>query len=301
MKILQTRAGQWLIFWVLSFIWGSSFILMKKGLIAFPPDVMASLRIGFTFLFFLPIAIRNLDKISKSNLKSLLIVGYIGNFFPAILFGIAETHISSALAGMINATTPFFTWLAGMLLYRSRANLKAIAGLVIGFIGTLGLVTDNPLRFFDSWNLYAILVLVATLFYGINTNELKYKLKDLDALAIVSLAFLFAGPTAIFWLIVRGFPVKYISSPAFYKSFFAIMTLAFFSSFVALILFNYFVKYTNTLFASSITYAIPIFAIIWGLLDGERILWWQYLFMLLVIAGVYIINQGKTYKIEANE
>lgn len=269
---------------------------MKKGLLALPPDVMASLRIAFAFLFFLPLAIKYLPKISLREVKSLFVVGYIGNFFPAILFGYAETHISSALAGMINATTPFFTWIAGILLYRARANKLAIIGLIVGFIGTLGLITKNPADFLHSWNVYALLVLVATSFYGINTNELKYKLHDLDALGIASLGFFFAGPTAIIWLLLRGFPMHYVHHQMFWDSVLAVMVLAFFSSFIALMLFNHFVKYTNTLFAASITYAIPIFAIFWGLLDNEYIPWWQYLFMLIIIAGVYIVNKGKTYQ-----
>ncbi len=292
MKILETKAGQWAVFWLLSFIWGTSFILMKKGLMALPPDVMGTLRIAFTFLFFLPFALKNLHKINRRNIKSLLIVGYIGNFFPAILFGIAETHISSALAGMLNATTPIFTWIAGLLLYRQRTNILAIAGIVIGFIGTLGLVTDNPAKFFESWNVYAAYVLLATLFYGINTNELKYKLKDLDAISIVSLGFFFTGPTAIVWLVARGFPAKYQAHPEFWNSVLSVFVLAFFSSFVALIFFNYFVKYTSAVFAASITYAIPIFAIFWGLLDGEVIPWWQYVFMLITIAGVYLVKKA---------
>ncbi len=293
MKFLESRTGQWITLWILSFIWGTSFILMKKGLLALPPDVMATLRIAFTFVFFLPIAIPRLKNITKDNIKSLMTVGFIGNLFPAVLFGFSETRINSALAGMLNATTPIFTLIVGWLFYKAKTKPVAVVGVLIGFIGALGLVSDNPANFFKSWNFYAALVLLATLFYGINTNEIKYKLKDLDALSVVSLGFFFAGPWAILWLLIRRVPQAYISHPQFWYSFWAVFILAFFSSFIALIIFNYLIKYTSAIFTASVTYLIPVFAIFWGLLDGEVIPWWQYLFMILTIAGVYLVKRAE--------
>ncbi len=290
MRILEKKYGQWLIFWVLAFIWGTSFILIKKGIEVFPPDIVGTLRISFTFLFFLPFALNNLHKITRQNIKSLLVVGFIGNLFPAILFSIAETRLPSALAGMLNATTPIFTWIVGISLYRSRTHPLAILGIAVGFLGTIGLMVNDFSNIIHGWNVYGLFVLLATFFYGLNTNELKYKLHDLDALSIASLGFFLSGPFAIAYLLVRRFPFAYVHVPQFSNGLLAVMLLAFLGSFLALILFNHFVKSTSAVFAASITYVIPIFALMWGLLDGERILPHHLISMIIIIAGVYLVN-----------
>ena len=297
---LDKKYGQWLTLFLMSFIWGTSFILMKKGLLALPPDVMAMLRITFAFLFFLPLALKNIKKINRQNIVPLLIVGFIGNFFPAILFATAETQISSALAGMLNATTPIFVWLTGILFYKAKTSKIAIAGIIIGFIGTLGLLTDDPRNFFDSWNFYALLILLATLMYGFNTNNVKYKLHDLDAISISSLGFFLVGPFAIIYLAIKGYPQNFVSHPDFWLSTGSVAALAFFSSFLAIMLFNLFIKHTTAVMAASVTYIIPIFAIFWGVLDGETIPVHQYIFMAITIIGVYLVNKEK-YKDEPAE
>ncbi len=293
MSLLDRKTWQLLTLLLLSFIWGTSFILMKKGLLAFPPDVMAALRIACAYIYFLPLALRSLPKLNKKNVKSLFIAGFIGNYFPAIFFGISEQHISSALASMLNATTPIFTWLIEIIFYGASTSVLAVMGIFIGFIGTMGLITKNIHHFFTNWNFYAMMVLIATLFYGINTNEIKHKLKDLDALAVASLGFFMAGPFAIIHLLIRGFPLHYMHHPYFKISLFSIMILAFFSSFIAIIIFNILLKHTSAIFTSSVTYIIPAFGIFWGLLDGEKIPTYQYLFVIITIFGVYLINKAK--------
>ncbi len=290
MGILEKKYGQWLFFWILAFIWGTSFILIKKGIEVFPPDIVGTLRIAFTFFFFLPFALKNLHKITRHNIKSLLIVGFIGNLFPAILFSIAETRLPSALAGMLNATTPIFTWIVGISLYRSRTHPLALLGIAIGFIGTIGLMVTDINHIFRGWNLYGLFVLLATFFYGVNTNELKHKLHDLDALSIASLGFFLSGPFAIVYLLFRRFPMAYTALPNFTNGLLAVMLLAFLGSFLALILFNNFVKYTSAVFAASITYVIPIFALMWGLMDGETIAPHHLIAMIIIITGVYLVN-----------
>ncbi len=298
MSILEKNYGKWLVYWTLAFIWGTSFILIKKGVEAFPPDIVGTLRIAFTSIFFLPWALKNIHKISRKNIKSLLIAGFIGNFFPAILFSIAETHIPSALAGMLNATTPLFTWIVGILIYKARTSIITFIGIFVGFIGAIGLVINDFNNIFSGWNVFALFVLLATLLYGINTNELKYKLKDLDAISIASLSFFLTGPVAIIYLLARHYPMAYIHNPVFWKGNLAIITLAFFSSFIAMILFNHFVKYASAVLSASITYAIPIFAIFWGVVDGEKIHIHQIIAMIITITGVYLVNSNIDIKIK---
>lgn len=274
----------------LSFIWGASFILIKKSLLAFTPYQSGALRISFAFIFFLPIALQQLKKIKKENITRLLVVGFIGNFFPAFLFAYGETIVTSTLASMLNSTTPIFVLIVGLILYRTKTKWQNVLGVSIGFLGTLGLVVKSSSSIFSGWNFGAIIILIATFFYGINTNEIKFKLKQLDGISISSLSFLFIGPVAIFYFLSSDMHSAYVSE-FFWKSIGALIILSFFGSFIAVIIFNTLIKYTTPIFAASVTYLIPIFAIGWGFIDGEQITLLQIFSILIVLAGVSLVNK----------
>ncbi len=277
----------------LAFVWGTSFILMKKGLQSFTNLQVGGMRIFFSFIFFLPLIFKHLRKINKSNLKSLLVVGFIGNTVPAFLFATAQTQISSSVAGILNSLTPIFTLLAGILLYANKVRWLSIAGLAIGMTGAVGLiisVNNNGLQ--ASNNFYGLFVVIATICYGINVNEIKFRLKDLDGIAIASLGFVFIGPITGAYLAFSDF-TEAVNSPDMIHSLLAVAGLAFFSSFIAIMVMNILIKYTTTLFAASVTYIIPIFAVFWGLLDGEGFLIIQVFWALVIFAGVYLVNKRK--------
>ncbi len=274
----------------MSFIWGASFILIKKSLLAFSAYQSGALRIAFASVFFLPFAIKRLKKFSKSNIKSILISGFIGNLFPAFMFAYGELTISSSLASMLNSTTPIFVLVVGLVLYKTTANWQNIVGLLIGFVGTLGLVIKDPTSITSGWNFGALVILGATFFYGINTNEIKYKLKDLDGFTIASLSFLIIGPSAFLFFLTTDISAA-INSPFFWTSTAALGVLSFFGSFIAVILFNTLIQYTNPVFTASVTYFIPIFAIFWGILDGDNITVIQIISIIFVLGGVSLINK----------
>lgn len=287
---LNKKIWQWTALLTLSFIWGASFILIKKSLLAFTPYQSGALRISFAFIFFLPIALQQLKKIKKENITRLLVVGFIGNFFPAFLFAYGETIVTSTLASMLNSTTPIFVLIVGLILYRTKTKWQNVLGVSIGFLGTLGLVVKSSSSIFSGWNFGAIIILIATFFYGINTNEIKFKLKQLDGISISSLSFLFIGPVAIFYFLSSDMHSAYVSE-FFWKSIGALIILSFFGSFIAVIIFNTLIKYTTPIFAASVTYLIPIFAIGWGFIDGEQITLLQIFSILIVLAGVSLVNK----------
>ena len=287
---LENKAWQWAILLFLSLIWGTSFILMKRGLESYSNTQVAAFRIFFSFVFMLPITIKNIKVISRDNIRSLIIVGMIGFAIPAFLFTKAQTRIDSSLAGMLNSLTPLFTLVVGILFYRSHTRWVNIAGLIMGLIGAIGLMWNGDMNIFKGINAFALFIVAATICYGINVNEIKFKLVKLSSLEITSLAFLFTGPIAGIFLLFTDFePVT--KTPDYLLNLAYIAILALFSSVIAVLVFNHLIKFTTTLFATSVTYIIPLFAIMWGTIDGESIRLIQLIWITVILLGVYLVNK----------
>lgn len=288
---LDKKIWQWIVLLVLSLIWGSSFILMKRGLDAFTNNQVAAFRIFISYLAFLPIAIKHINKLKKENIISLLIVGFIGNAIPAMLFTKAQTRIDSSLAGMLNSLTPMFTLFVGLLFYKSRILLINIAGILLGLIGAIGLI-NNGQNILAGDNSYAIFIVVATIFYGITINEIKFKLPGMSGITIAALSFFFIGPFAGIYLLFTDYSGA-INSGLFLSSLGYIFILAIFGSFFAIMLFNTLIKYTTAIFASSVTYLIPLIAIMWGVVDGEPFTINNLLWITVILVGIYLVNKRK--------
>jgi len=264
---------------------------MKRGLDAFTSNQVAAFRIFISYLAFLPIAIKHFNKIKKENIISLLIIGFIGNAIPAMLFTKAQTRIDSSLAGMLNSLTPMFTLFVGLLFYKSRILLINIVGILLGLIGAIGLV-NNGQNIFAGDDSYAIFIVIATIFYGISANEVKFKLPGMSGIAIAALSFFFIGPFAGIYLLFTDFSGA-INSDVFLQSIGYIAILAIFGSFLAVMLFNTLIIYTSAIFASSVTYIIPLIAIMWGVVDGEPFTMNNLLWISVIMVGIYLVNKQK--------
>jgi drug/metabolite transporter (DMT)-like permease len=286
---LTKKYWQWILLLVLAFIWGSSFILMKKGLHSFSNLQVAAFRIFFSFVFFLPFIVKHISKLNKYNVKSLLIAGFIGNGIPAFFFTTAQMQISSSFAGILNSLTPIFTLIVGVMFYRAKSNALNVVGLVLGLIGAAGLVVKDLSLFFVGNNWYGLFVVLATLFYGINVNEVKQNLKEMNGVAISALSFMFIGPFCGIYLLFSDFSYAF-TTPGWISNLGFIALLAFFSSFLAVIGMNVLIKYVSPIFASSVTYVIPVFALMWGILDGEKLMAFDILWIMIVLFGVYLAN-----------
>jgi drug/metabolite transporter (DMT)-like permease len=287
----KSKWFQFLVLLLLAFIWGSSFILMKTGLKSFSNSQVAAIRIFLASLVLLPYSLKNLSKISRKNIKSLLIAGFIGSFFPAFLFTKAETRIDSSVAGMLNSMTTIFTFIVGSLFYRTSFRKNQFIGLILGLSGALGLIICNEGTLsFGPFNSYALFIVLATWFYAINGNEIKTHLSYLSGIQITSLAFLFIGPVALIYLSMTSFATV-SENPDWPFHLLAIAVLGIVGTALAMILMNSLIRYSSAVFTSSVTYIIPIFAIGWGIIDGEHITALHMVFMSVILAGVYLINR----------
>ncbi|PLX01194.1 MAG: EamA family transporter [Marinilabiliales bacterium] len=286
---LTKKGWQWTLLMALAFIWGSSFILMKRGLETFSNYQVAGMRMFISFLVLLPIIIKSINKLNKQNLKSILLVAFIGNGFPALLYTTSQLHLDSSMAGMLNSLTPIFTLIIGVVFYKSKVKFINIIGLFIGLIGAIGLFSSDISNFFSGNNWYALFAALATVFYGININEVKAKLQDLDGITITALAFLFVGPVSGIFLAFTDFSTP-LQDPDFVQNLFYVALLAVFSSALAVIGINILIKYTTPIFTSSVTYIIPIFAIMWGFLDGEDLHIIELFSIIIVLLGIYLVN-----------
>ncbi len=293
-KYLKNRLWQWIALFILAFIWGTSFILMKKGLESFSNSQVASIRIFASFIFFFPFFFKNLKFINRKNLKSLLIAGFVGTAIPAFLFTKAQTVINSSLAGMLNSLVPLFTLIIGWLFYKSKINTRKISGMFLGLIGAIGLIYkgSNSINVID---VFSLLIVLATICYGITANEIKANLKELDGLKITMFSFLFTGPFAGIYLLFTKFPDIKTDEKVFVNLGYVVI-LALFSSVLALILFNNLIKHTPLLFSVSVTYLIPIFAIMWGMIDGETVNPLQLAWMGVILFGVFLVNKPEIKK-----
>jgi drug/metabolite transporter (DMT)-like permease len=277
----------------LAVVWGSSFLLIKKGLVQFNPIEVASLRVFFAAVFLLPIAMKRIGRLPKIEYIKVTYLGLVGNFIPALLFAIAQTQITSSLSGILNALSPLFTLLIARLFFKHKIVLAQTVGLIIGFIGSIGLSFINKDGNLGSMNFYVLFVVGATLCYALNGNFIKHKFHKYTALTLTSVSFFFIGLIALAIIIYIGLPGKIIGHIGEYsESLIAIVLLALLGTSIALLIYNKLIMMTSPIFASSVTYLVPIVAVFFGLLDNEHLTWWHIGGMVMIIIGVYITNRA---------
>ncbi len=283
----------WFLLLVLTLIWGTSFILIKRSLVAFSPAEVGALRMVTAGLVLLPLAVVHLKNVKgAANWWALLGVGLLGSFIPAFLFAIAETRLNSSLAGVLNALTPIFVLLLGALLFTQKFSRKQVTGIVLGFSGTAFLIFAGTKGQLSGINYYALYVVLATICYGLNANIIKYRVKGLNALTVTSISLGMVTPMAFVYIFAfTNVPYRVWHQPEAQTSFMYVSLLGVMSTAIAMGLFNRLIQITTPLFTSSVTYLIPIVAVIWGLWDGEILLVGHYLGMLGILAGVYIANR----------
>lgn len=284
----------WLLLILLALIWGSSFILIKRGLLVFSPGEVGAYRIVSAALVLLPLSLTRVKTLSKKQVRNLIIAGFVGSFFPAFLFAQAQTQLSSSLTGVLNVLTPLFVVLVGAVFFRARITVRNGLGLVIAFVGVLVLISigeGGGLGFFREINSHVFYVLLATLLYGINLNLIKYWFVALRPIEITAISLLFVLPVALIFLFAgTSFSFKVIHHKGAMEALGYLTILGVFGTALALIIFNALVKLATPVFASSVTYLIPIIAVFWGVLDGETLEVSHYLGMVTILFGVWIGN-----------
>ncbi len=288
---MKNSALVWIFFIVICFIWGSSFILMKEGMVALSPYQVASVRVLSAGLVLLPVAIQTFKKVPRSKMLLIALSGLLGTFFPAYLFCIAETKIDSSLAGILNALTPLFTVFIGALFFQLRLPFKKIAGVVTGFAGLLLLLLDPGKKIqLQFWG-YASFVLLATICYGANVNMVNRYLKDTGSKEIAAIAFAMLIPPSLVILYATGYFKLDLLAAGVMRATLASIILGIFGTAIASIMFYVLLKKAGPVFSSMVTYGIPFVAIFWGLLAGEEVTVRQILCLSVILAGVYLARK----------
>jgi drug/metabolite transporter (DMT)-like permease len=288
----NNRATSIILLGVLALIWGTSFILIKQGLKVFSADEVGAIRVSAASLFLVPFAITRLKDLSGKHYGKLFLSGLMGVFFPAFLFAAAQTRMNSSLAGILNTLTPIFTLIIGVIFYQQRFRSMAIVGLVLGVGGTVMLILSRSDGDVTGINFYALFVVVACILYGSNLNWVKFKIADLGSMTITSVSLLLIGPLAIIYLFAfTDFTGKLASTSGAWEAFGFIVLLGAMSTSLATFLFNKLVKLSTPLFASSVTYLIPIVAVMWGVFDDEHLYLGHYIGMIAIVGGVYLANR----------
>lgn len=287
MKTSPTKNLLTLVF--LALIWGSSYILMKKGLVAFTPIQVAALRIIISGLVLLPF----LRKVAPKNFIYILIVAFLGSGLPTFIYPYAITEISSSMAGIINSLTPVFTVLFGILLFKTKVKFIQLIGLSISLFGAILLILLGNENAVLSINSFALIAVLAPVFYGLSSNVLKAKLTHIPALSLTANTFAILLPFALGVLFKTDFIHVMQTHSEANISLFYISILAVVGTAMALVIFNFLIKSTSAVYASSVTFLMPIVVLIWGVFDGEKIGFIHLAGLSLILLGVYILNYLK--------
>jgi len=282
----------------LAIIWGSSFMLMKRGMKSvsgepiFTPNQVAALRLGIAALAMSPFLYIHRKFITKKNLVWLSIVGVLGSGIPAFLFTNAQLFIHSSMSGILNALTPLFTLIIGYLFFSKKIFIHQVVGVSLGLLGAVALISLRGLG--DSQNVaFSGLIILATLSYGISVNTIHSKLQGVPAAAISAISLAIAGIPCIFYALTNGVVSTLQDNANGWSGLMAIGTLALLGTALGNLLFFSFTQRVGALAASSITYLIPIVAILWGVADKEPFTWLHGIFAGIIIVGIYLVNRGK--------
>jgi drug/metabolite transporter (DMT)-like permease len=277
---------------VLALIWGTSFILMKKGLVVFSSGEVAALRVTVAGIILLPLAIVKWKETGSVHVPKLFFSGLMGVFIPAFLFTAAQQHIDSSVAGILNTVSPLWTMIMGAVVYRLTFSRASVIGILIGFGGTLLLMVSRSGAQITGFNLYGLLIVLACAFYGLNLNYIKFNIVDLRSLTITSISVVLVLPLGALYLFgFTDFTEKLVTVPGAWKAFGFVALLALMSTAVAVSVFNKLVKMTTPLFASTVTYIMPIVSVGWGVLDGEQLIVGHFIGMAAILGGVYLANR----------
>ena len=278
---------------MLSFVWGSSFVLIKEGLVGLTALQVASFRIISSGIILLPIALNSFKKIPFNKLLLVFVSGVLGSLLPAYLFCIAELHIDSSLAGTLNALTPIFAIIIGALFFKTNTARNKILGISISFAGSILLFFAQP-TFSENSNIKdVLLVIVATLCYGINLNIVGKHLKEIPSLNIVAVALSSNAVPAAVVLYFTGYFQQDIFEKVILISTGYTLILGVIGTAAATVIFYMLIKRAGIVFSSMVTYAIPIVAVFWGILYGEQVGWKQIACLLIILTGVYVANKSQ--------
>ncbi|WP_016989057.1 DMT family transporter [Flavobacterium sp. ACAM 123] len=284
---MESKQLKWVYLVGLALIWGSSFILIKKGLIGLSALQVGSLRIIFAAIFLLLIGFKSLSKIPKEKWKFIVMTSMFGTFVPAFLFAIAQTEIDSAVTSILNSLTPLNTLILGALVFGVGFERRQVWGVIIGLLGSLLLVFNGAMNHPNQNYYYAILVIIASICYAVNVNLIKKFLSDLSPVSITTGNFIVLLFPSLAILYFTGFS-EVIQVEKVQHAVVFIMILGVVGTGIANIVFFKLIQMSSPVFATSVTYLIPVVAFFWGLLDNEMLTPVQFIGAFIILIGVYL-------------
>ncbi|WP_290700907.1 EamA family transporter [Lacinutrix sp.] len=286
------KGSKWTYLIILSVIWGTSFILIKKGLVGLNPYQLGALRTVLSGLFLFLAGFKTIKTIKKTDWKWIIISGFLGSFIPAFFFAIAETEIDSAVVSVLNSLVPLNTVLMGLAIFKITSTKRQILGVVIGFIGTALLILKGAELNPNKNYLFAGFIIASTLMYAANVNIIKRYLQDVKPLTIAVGNYVpIVIPGLIVLFFTDFFTAQQFNKPDFAVSVLYIAILSLFGTAMAKVLFFKLVQISTPVFASSVTYIMPIVALTWGLLDGESFSVIQVVASAIILLGVFLVNK----------
>ena len=284
---------KWFYLAILSLIWGSSFILIKKGLVGLNSVQLASLRMIFAASVIYIYSHNSIKKIPKKSWKWIVITAYLGTFFPVYLISYGQTEIESGLASIITTVTPINTLIIGIIFFSLTFSIKQLFGLFIGLVGAVLLLYEASETNLNSNIYFSFFIYLTTVGYAASVNLIKKYLTNIPPEAVTAGIFLSISPPAIIVLYFSDFTDLNFQDPLILKSIFFVLVLGVFGSAIAQTLFNKFVKISSPIFASAVTYTMPVVAIFWALIDGEILSIMQFFATAIILIGVYLVNKRK--------
>lgn len=292
MKFLSNK---WILLTILTLTWGSSFIMIKQSIQAYTPIQVGALRLSIAGLALVFFGIKNFKYIPKKLLPWVALGGCLGNFIPMFLFPLAQKQVSSSMAGILDSLVPIFVLVFGYLFFGIKSRWSQVTGALIGFIGAIILIGRGGEGESSDW-LHALLIILATIFYGMNGLIISKYLTGIPSFKLSSAVFtIWFGPSLLI-LAFSGFFQDFEATPLQLRGLGFVTILGLIGTATAMILYYKLIQQTSAIFASSVTYLMPIVAVMWGLLDGEKLTWMHAVGGALILLGVYLIQAPSRFK-----
>jgi len=290
---MKPVATKWIYLIALSLVWGSSFILMKYALVGLDPMQVGALRIIITALFLIAVGFKSMLNLATKDWYYIAISAVLGTLFPVFLFAVAIDNMDSAIAAILNSFTPFNALIIGAIFFGFSFQRRQVLGIVIGLVGTILLILNgNGIGSLGDYY-YPSFILIASVGYAFNVNIIKKQLQDVKPLAITAGTFVVVLIPALIILINTGFFNEFEATPEIKKSLLFIIILSVVGTAIAKTFFNKLVQISSPIFSTSVTYLIPIVAVFWGVLDGEKLTLFQLFSGVIILLGVYLVNRAK--------
>ena len=285
--------NKWFLLLVIALTWGSSFMLIKKSLVVFSPYEIGAIRVVGSGLLLAFIGIPALFKMSKKTILWVTIAGFFGNFLPMYLFPIAQTQVSSSLAGILDSLVPIFVMIFSFLLFGIKSKKTQMLGAVIGFLGAASIIYFSEANAEDSNFWYVMLVVLAGASYGVNAVVIKERIPNLNAIKLTAAVYSIWAIPSLVILYFTGFVQNFEMKPEFTEPLSYLAFLTVFATAIAMLLYFKLIQDTSAVFASTVSYLLPIVAVIWGILDGEKFTFWYVFGGALILIGIYLIREKK--------